>query len=502
MRNAYATNLLAGLPDGSLGAGLLGHSDDALTIFHFPCTEADGTLYDAIAARELTEIGNVAANSIGIAPGKFGAYARRLLDDGNFGNGGCNYGTLLSSSFASVDDFVLGFWLYVEANDLGQRGKRIFRLEKSGGFILDGYATDSGLIQIAWNAGGAYNLYTPGAITYSSWGHWQVVKRGTALELYQAGVIASDITIASYTGGAASTTTFQLGSAGSGAEASLKGRLSDVWARAGTWTEADALAEYQAAALAMSEWKARAKDGRLDARFWVQAGQFYFTADLGSAKAFDVVALLNHSLGALGVAVTALVEAADNADFSSGLVTCKSATTLTAGTGPAHKDTVLTFPSVTKRYVRLSLSFSGPQRPEFGELLVGKATVLSRRLVEESEEKETIRTTSFFSDAGDETRWLESGPERSLSLVLDMLSSSELDELSAMFEAGLGGETPLLFCERYNATTAAATDDEQRCLYGQLRESLAFSIVDWGQSGAFFRPEALVMTSLVREAGN
>lgn len=255
-------------------------------------------------------------------------------------------------------------------------------------------------------------------------------------------------------------------------------------------------------ASAISEnWKSYIKDERLDARLWADAEDgLTLTVDLGAAKAFDVVGLLNHNLG--GGAVTAKVEAADDAGFTTNLVTAKAASTLTAGTGPWAKDTALTFASVTKRHVRVVLDYAGLRRVELGELVIGEATVLSRRLIEEALEKETTRSHVQLSDFGDELRWYRDGPVRSLELAFVDLLQAEADELVAMFEAALGGEVPLLFCERYLATADAATDDEQRCLYGQLLESMGLLVEDYGPQGALISPEGLILTSLPREAGS
>ena len=201
--------------------------------------------------------------------------------------------------------------------------------------------------------------------------------------------------------------------------------------------------------------------------------------DLGSATAIVGVALLNHNLAAAGYNVK--VEGADDSGFSVNLVTAKNATTIET-TAPWSKDAVLQFPSVTKRYWRLTFAGGGSLTVTLGELqLLTSITTLSRQPVyggyAQSERYVLNRTESR---TGQTRSTFLAGPIRSLRLPFKDTSTSQKDELFTMWRATRGGNTRLLWLEYVESDTFASSYASQHCLWGRVQETLGWVNADYG----------------------
>lgn len=221
------------------------------------------------------------------------------------------------------------------------------------------------------------------------------------------------------------------------------------------------------------------------------------TIDFGSATALVGFALLNHSLASYSGA-TVLVTGADDAAMTVNAVTAKAASTVPTS-APAHKDVVLAFPSVTKRYWRLRFAYGSPPfTVQVGEVLALSAfTSLSRRKVYGWGESERYFVNTAESRTGETYSTFLAGPRRSKRLPFVDLSASEKAEVMAMWRASKGGATNLLFVEDYNSTASAAASTEMECLFGKLKPAMGWTEGDY----SLFSPEALELTELGREVG-
>lgn len=220
--------------------------------------------------------------------------------------------------------------------------------------------------------------------------------------------------------------------------------------------------------------------------------------DLGSAVALGAIAILNHNL-AVG-ACTVKVEAADDAGFTTNLVTAKAATTINTG-APYQKDTVLQFASVTKRYWRLVFVHTGSKTITIGELLAlafNAVTVLSRQTVYGAGESERYVQNRVVSDTGNARAIYLAGPIRTKRLPFkELKGKSQRDELTNMWRATRGGALNLLFIDLIEQVATAGTSDGQACIWGKLQDELAWSESDF----QVFDVDELVIVSLGREVG-
>lgn len=198
--------------------------------------------------------------------------------------------------------------------------------------------------------------------------------------------------------------------------------------------------------------------------------------DLGSATALVGVALLNHNLAGCGV----LVEGADDAAFTVNAVTVKSLTTLTSS-APYEKDAVLQFPSVTKRYWRLTVTHGGTKTVTLGELLfLASITTLSRNYAYGFGESERYILNRNESRTGHTRSTFLGGPIRSKRFAFkDLQGTSQRDELLTMWRATRGGNARLLWLDTIESTSTAASAEAQQCLWGRLSESLGWTGPDF-----------------------
>lgn len=221
------------------------------------------------------------------------------------------------------------------------------------------------------------------------------------------------------------------------------------------------------------------------------------TIDFGTATALVGFALLNHSLASYS-GLTVSVTGADDAAMTVNAVTAKAASTLPTS-APVHKDAVLCFPSVTKRYWRLRFAYGSPPfTVVLGEVLaLSSFTSLTRKKVYGWGESERYYTNTAESRTGETFTTFLAGPRRTKRLPFVDLSTSEKAEVMAMWRASRGGATNLLFVEDYNSTADAAASSEMECLWGKLKPAMGWAEGDF----SLFSPDALELTELGRQVG-
>jgi hypothetical protein len=226
-----------------------------------------------------------------------------------------------------------------------------------------------------------------------------------------------------------------------------------------------------------------------------QASGQTLVVDLGSATALVGFALLNHNL-ATG-SCTVQIRAADNSGISTNVVTAKAASTI-ATTAPNEKDTVLQFPSVTKRYWELTFVHTGTKTIRLGELLAFTAiTTLSRSSIWGDGDSERPFLNKNVSATGHQRATYLGGPVRTKRLMYKDLSTSQLAELRAMWAASTYGVSNILFIPYIESTSTAATAAAQECLWGKLQEEFDFTRPDFG----LFDPTSFVIVGQGREVG-
>lgn len=246
-------------------------------------------------------------------------------------------------------------------------------------------------------------------------------------------------------------------------------------------------------------------DGRLDSQYkrTGETSGCYFFIDLGAPTAVDTFALLNTNIGSLSVPVR--LELYGNDDLvTPNTVTAKALTTFSQ-TKPRHRDHVLSFPSVTRRYWKGVFVWSGGGSLDlrFGELFLGRATTLTRvTALGGRGQSSSVLSRHFETVAGERRSLFEAGPFRERRLKWSDVSDAERTELLAMWDAAKGGGNPLLWIESRNAVQTAAADVDQECIYGRLREDLLeWDEIDYGPGGSRWEPSNLVIRSLGREVG-
>jgi hypothetical protein len=226
-----------------------------------------------------------------------------------------------------------------------------------------------------------------------------------------------------------------------------------------------------------------------------QASGQTLVIDLGTATALVGFALLNHNL-ATG-ACTVRVRAADDAAITTNVVTAKAASTITT-TAPNEKDTVLQFPSVTKRYWELTFVHTGTKIVRFGELLAfASIATLTRGSIYGDGDSEKPFLNKNVSGTGHQRATYLGGPVRTKRLMHKDLSASDLAELRAMWAASTYGVSNLLFIPTIESTSTAATAAGMECLWGKLQEEFDFTRADFG----LFDPINFVIVGQGREVG-
>lgn len=220
--------------------------------------------------------------------------------------------------------------------------------------------------------------------------------------------------------------------------------------------------------------------------------------DLGSAKALVGVAVLNHNLYSLSPSATIKVEGADDSGFSVNLVEAKAASTV-ASASIDRKDTVLQFPSVTRRHWKITASWSPSGVCSVGELFaLQSVTSLSRASAYGSGEGLEFAVASHSTQVGEIRSALLGGPivERRMSFA--DWSASELEELRSMWIATSGPVRSMLWIDKVASSALAASVDEQRCVFGAIAESS----FDWVQDDfGVYQPPSLTIRSRAREVG-
>lgn len=208
-----------------------------------------------------------------------------------------------------------------------------------------------------------------------------------------------------------------------------------------------------------------------------QASGQTLIVDLGAATAIVGVALLNHNLG-VG-SCTVKVEA-DTANTFATAVTAKAASTINT-TAPYEKDTILQFPSVSKRYWRLTFTHSGTKTIQLGELLFFTSiTTLSRSPIYGASESERYITNRVESTLGITRATYLGGPIRSKRFAFkDLEAETQRNELMAMWRTTQGGVSKLLWIDLIESTSAAASAEGQRCLWGRLGATQGWSNIDY-----------------------
>jgi hypothetical protein len=245
---------------------------------------------------------------------------------------------------------------------------------------------------------------------------------------------------------------------------------------------------------------ARLYDGRLDKQFALAtspSGGVNLIVDFGSAVSLSAIAVLNSSIASASGTPTLKVEGADNSAITVGVVNQKGVSNLNT-TAPRHKDHVLQFPAASKRYWRLTWTWTGTHNLKIGELFMGTRTALTRAIVFGSQDKYEIIRSNFRSATGESRGHFIGGPIRTRSLPFEDLSETQRNELYTMWAAANGGATPLLWCESYESTVDPAAADYQECIYGRFEEAeFGWSEPDY----ELFTPTGLSIRSLGREVG-
>lgn len=240
-------------------------------------------------------------------------------------------------------------------------------------------------------------------------------------------------------------------------------------------------------------------DGQMAAQYTLNSGTTTeaIDIDLGAAQSVSAIAILNHNLAALG-SPTVTVTAADNAGFSVGVVTPKATTTLNT-TSPKHKDHVLQFGAVSKRYWRITFTHSLSTSLKIGELFAAASTTqLTRGQIDGSGEGFKAIGVANEMQYGSVRSLFFAGPVRRRRLRFQDWTEAQKNELLTMWSAVNGPFSPLLWIESYEAVSTAAATAQQECIFGRLRDD----DFEWTFTDFLYRqvPE-LVITSEGRERG-
>ncbi len=271
----------------------------------------------------------------------------------------------------------------------------------------------------------------------------------------------------------------------------LTNALSGLLTSAFTWSSVPANLNY-------------ANDGRMDRRVSYSgnvASGFNVIVDLGSAMALGGWAVLNSNF-AVQQDAKLLIEAADNVGMSVNLVTAKALTTLNTA-APKQKDHVLQFATITKRYWRLTWTWTSGNvtNPAVGELfayLAASVTQLSRKVIYGWGETESVKVATSDFLYGDTQSLFLAGPIRQKNVLLADLSTTDRDQWLALWRATKGPVTPVLWIESFEATATAAAVSEQDCIYGTNVQT----DYHWVEGDfALYQPDGFTIRSKGREAG-
>ncbi len=224
--------------------------------------------------------------------------------------------------------------------------------------------------------------------------------------------------------------------------------------------------------------------------------------DTGASVALVGLALINHNIGTSALpACTVTVTATDNADYATAAVTAKATTTIPQ-TEPNHRDLVLQFPSVSKRYWSLTFAWTGGGNwtPAIGELLALSAvTTLSRTTVYGSSAGDKMAVVDQQTPSGDTRTIHLGGPWREKVLKWADLTDAQRLELRALWVATKSSVIPFLWLESINSTASAATAAEQECIYGKLLATEAAAVND---DYGIYQPSDFTIRALGREVGS
>lgn len=223
----------------------------------------------------------------------------------------------------------------------------------------------------------------------------------------------------------------------------------------------------------------------------------YLRIDMGSATALVGFALLNHNLATGGCTVE--VKGADDSGFTTNVVTAKAASTINTS-APYQKDTVLQFPSVSRRYWKLTFTHSGSKTISLGEVLAFTSiTTLTRTPMYGAAQQERYLLNRSETRTGHVRTTLLGGPLRDMTLPFkDLEGTSQRDELLNMWRATYGGTLNLLWLDYIESTATAASSTAMQCLWGRLQESLGWSEDDYNLWGV----DGLRLVGLGREVGS
>lgn len=211
--------------------------------------------------------------------------------------------------------------------------------------------------------------------------------------------------------------------------------------------------------------RGRLVDSRVDKTFapGSVASGWNIKFDLGSAQAITAFAILNHNLATFSAVCK--IEGADDSAISANVVTFKSDTTLRAN------DAILQGESVSRRWWRLTFTWSASQSPTIGEIYAGVSSVISRFTTFGNERGRVHKTVLNESDYGMLFGNFLSGPIRTRTLIWEDLSETEKDEIVAMHSAVKGNAFPLVWAEIYEASSSAADSAHQETIFGHFTES-------------------------------
>lgn len=248
--------------------------------------------------------------------------------------------------------------------------------------------------------------------------------------------------------------------------------------------------------------RSRLNDARMDKRYVHSASAangLNVIIDFGGAVALTGFALLNGNCAVQKTDATAGIVAADDAAFTVNGVVAKAASTLNSA-APYNKDHVLQFIAVTRRYWKITFTWTGSVLNfALGELFAFNAqTQLSRKSIYGGGENEEIKSATVDFYNGGRRSYFLGGPIRSQVLPFSDLTAAQRAEQATLWRGVKGPTTPLLWIDSYEATAVAAAAAEQAVIYG----TLDVPTFTWKEHDfALYNPGDLVIRSLGREIG-
>jgi hypothetical protein len=255
--------------------------------------------------------------------------------------------------------------------------------------------------------------------------------------------------------------------------------------------------------------RAYVNDGKLDRRVVVGSPTTSIDViiDLGSAVALRGIAILNHNFATLGSGVAVVVRS-DSAAGMGTAATVKTSTTLTtslfsySSREPRNKDHLLAWGTTTaRRYWQLQFSWTGTiTNFSIGELFAYTSiTSLTRHSQYGSDDNaEQTLSTEVTTLSGDRRSNFLAGPIRQKRLVWGDMTSTQRDQLLALYREARGNVSNVLWATGYIESGAAASSAEQDCMLGHLGSpDFASPQHDYN----LFNPSEFVLTSRGREIG-